>query len=283
MIQLIFQGTFLLSLVVAIIYMLKVRRAGNQNPAMTDGLTIGERILAIFTIFFGGVIVVGAIFYYGWEKRFPLKARSIRHMVWVFLAIDLLILLGGWYWYTNFVLPIQQQIAIDRAQVMLDERKLEQKQELQEQEASLASGSSEIYQGDGFSIKVPSGWREDALYAQSGWASFGEAKVWSTNDGDQSLNVVWNTDTLNKLTTIEDINKNDALSFPADYVISYPTVLGAKQAILIYPTKVLSDGYTIQLFAHGGGKIYYVNATLEGGTSEQAENFRKLVLSFALQ
>src|SRR3989344_4780651 len=106
MIRLIFWAAFLISIIAALVYMLKVRRAGAQDPAMVDELTIGERILAILTVFFGGVIIVGSIFYYGWKKRFPLKAKSVLHIEWIFLVVYGLGAIGLWYWYTNAILPV---------------------------------------------------------------------------------------------------------------------------------------------------------------------------------
>lgn len=49
--------------------MLRVRRAGASDPTLSDGLTFNERIFICIAILFGGIIVVGSIFYFGWKKQ----------------------------------------------------------------------------------------------------------------------------------------------------------------------------------------------------------------------
>ncbi|HTR18805.1 MAG TPA: hypothetical protein VMH91_02375 [Candidatus Paceibacterota bacterium] len=112
MAQVVFWALILISVIVAVFYMLRVRRAGAQNSMMPDGLTVGERLLVILTILFGGVIIVGSIYYYGWKKRFPLKARQVLHTEWAFIALILIVFFGGGYlYYVYVVVPNAQRNA----------------------------------------------------------------------------------------------------------------------------------------------------------------------------
>jgi disulfide bond formation protein DsbB len=121
--------------------MLKVRHAGAQNPTIADGLTAGERILTIFTILFGGVIIPGTIYYYGWKRRFPRKARSVLWTEGILLVLFFVGLFGGVYAYRQYVLvpQAQAQAQIIMAQI---EQQQEQVQQSQQQKVSTAPPAS---------------------------------------------------------------------------------------------------------------------------------------------
>lgn len=121
MLSLIFLVLFLLSNIFAIFYMLKVRHIGAQNPSVADGLTVGERILVFVTMFFGGIIIAGSIFYYGWKKQFPKKVRSVLHIEWGYLVVFFIAYGVLWYWDVNYYQPRQQQAAQEQAQIMLNQ------------------------------------------------------------------------------------------------------------------------------------------------------------------
>ena len=138
MTQIISWALFLLSIIIAAFYMLKVRRAGAQDPMMADGLTVGERVLIILTILFGGVIIGGSIYYYGWKKRFPVKARQTLHIEWVFIALFFIVFLGGGYLYYNYVVvPNAQQ----QGQALYEQ--VLQQQQLQQGQSGLNSNPSQ--------------------------------------------------------------------------------------------------------------------------------------------
>lgn len=284
MIGYIWQAVALVNLIVVIAFMLKIRRAGEQDPMIADGLTSGERVLTIVTIFLGFVIIPASIYYYGWKKRFPLKARSVLHMEWIGIAIGILSVIAFATWYTDVILPIHRELAKEKVQITRDQLKQQQALQLQQQQFNLTSGTSEKYQGDGFTIQVPGAWGEDT-YSENGWANngFGQAKVWQTNDTYQELHIVWSDDMANaKLNIIEGMEKNDAVNFPDQTIMNYPTIPGATRASMAYPTKVQSDDYTIKLYAHGNGKVYLVEGSLRYGTDAQASALKQIILSLEL-
>lgn len=165
----------------------------------------------------------------------------------------------------------------------------QEQQKLQQQQSSLAANSSQLYQGDDFSINVPTGWSENS-YAENQWQSnFGQSKVWETagatvvgtNPADQELDVVWNTDTASG-----PINKNESVEVSSDkgspdqYTITHPTVFGADAATMIVPTQLYSDGYQIMLFVHAKGKIYFIEGNIQQGTQAQADGLQQIIASF---
>lgn len=86
---------FLASIAITVWYMLKVRRGSGL-----DGLTGSEYLLVIITMLFGGIVVSGSIFYYGWKKVLPRKARAVLWLEGGLLAIMVLayVLFAFWTW-----------------------------------------------------------------------------------------------------------------------------------------------------------------------------------------
>ena len=273
MTQLIFQGAFLISVIVAVVYMLKIRRAGTQDPAMVDGLTIGERILAIITVFFGGVIIVGSIFYYGWKKRFPQKARSVLHIEWVFLAVVLLAALVFGYWqYT-------QTANVSTTLQKLDEQ-ADQVQKAQD--SSLESGTSQRYQGAGYAINIPSAWVENKPLDGSGSDYF--VKNWIVPDATQRVSVSW-TNSSNPNSTLwysEAVILDDAASSPDKFTLTHPLISGASgQTNMVVGQS--GDYVQIDLFVHGVGRnLYKITGSLTRATPAQTNALTQIILSFEM-
>jgi|GEM_PF-6480649 hypothetical protein len=275
---------FLISILIAVVHMYEVRRLGMQDPTAEDRLTALDRTIVIATIFLGGLIFPGLIYYYGWKDQFPAKAASVRKVSWWLLGLYILCIVAFWALtaYLSYHTGLQDFANLTE----------QQQQEVQTQNASLASGSFDLYQGDGFSIDVPSGWSE-ATSSEDQWASFGQSKVWETlyyalgssgtNQNYQELDVVWNTDiSSGQLDQSEATEINSDVNFPNTYSITHPTIAGASQTTMITPSMIGSDDYTIKLYVHGRGNIYFIEGSLTNGTPAEANGLKSVLQSFML-
>ncbi len=275
MIQLIFWAAFLVSIIVAVMYMLKVRRAGEQDPMMTDGLTVGERILAIITIFFGGVIIGGSIFYYGWKRRFPLKAKSVLYIEWIFIAL-VFIIFG--------VVAYGQYVRLNSIKESID---IQQQYQEQKQESTLTSSPLETYTGTGYSIGIPTGWAEESSLDSNGSDYF--VKNWGITTGNslQRITVSWTRST-NPDASVRyaEANALDSVATrPETFTLSHPSVIGAKEQTNMVEsrTNTPTDFYNVDFFVHGSGNNrYQINGTLLHPTSAQIDALKKAILSFQL-
>lgn len=105
MMPLIFQGAFVIGIIIAIVHVLKIRNNG-ADPMMIDALTGGERFLAIISGLLGGIIVVGLIYYFGLKKRFPTKAWQVLKMFLWMIGIAILVFIAAFA-----IIEYQQQQA----------------------------------------------------------------------------------------------------------------------------------------------------------------------------
>ena len=274
MITIILWVAFLVANAAALFYMLKVRRAGAQDPILADGLTGGERILAILVMFFGGIIIAGSILYYGWKKRFPLKARSVLHIEWVLIILFAVVIATGAYWqYSQYNKNVSDFVT------QLDEQ---QKQTEQTQESALTSSPPQRYQGIGYSINIPSGWVENKPLDSSGNDYF--IKNWTVPTASQQLSVSWTNSRRPDSTPwyTEAVTLEDAASSPDKFTLTHPSIAGASKTNMIVGQ--VGDYVEVALFAHGAGRnLYYIKGTLLRATPAQVEALKQILLSFALR
>jgi hypothetical protein len=86
-----FQLISLLLTVVAIYLMISTKK--NYKEVSQEPLTVNEKII-IWIICFFTPIWGGAIFYYGWRKLLPIKAKKANNIsLWVFL-IEIILFIG---------------------------------------------------------------------------------------------------------------------------------------------------------------------------------------------
>ena len=94
MMPLIFQGAFVVGIIIAIVHVLKIRNDG-ADPTRIDALTRGERFLAIINGLLGGIIPVGLIYYFGLKKRFPTKASQVLKIFFWMIGIAVLVFIAA--------------------------------------------------------------------------------------------------------------------------------------------------------------------------------------------
>ena len=77
-------GIFLAVLVISIVYMVRERRLSREH-VIQNPLTNGQKIL-IWILCIFNPIIAGAVFYYGWRKQLPIKAKQANQIsLWAFL------------------------------------------------------------------------------------------------------------------------------------------------------------------------------------------------------
>jgi hypothetical protein len=86
---------FYIFIVVAIIFEIITKRKLEENQISEEPLTVGEKVLTWICCIISPIIA-GAIFYYGWRKRLPTKAKAANRISWIAFLIDL-IFFGSWY------------------------------------------------------------------------------------------------------------------------------------------------------------------------------------------
>src|SRR5665811_1604754 len=88
--------------VVVIAWRLMIRERSKifKGQVSNESLTTREKY-AVSLLSFISPILCQAIFYYGWKKRLPLKARSANKIGWIALALLVATNLFLWYFF-NF-------------------------------------------------------------------------------------------------------------------------------------------------------------------------------------
>ncbi len=77
--------TPVLVFITTIIYMIHKRRPVAKGEALDAPLTRGE-VIAVTVFCLLDPILTGAIFYYGWKKRLPVKSRQANRIsIWAFV------------------------------------------------------------------------------------------------------------------------------------------------------------------------------------------------------
>jgi hypothetical protein len=88
----------LLVLIIAIWYMVHIRNQAKAGQA-TDDLHGGEKVY-VWVSSILNPIFSGAVFYYGWKKLLPTKAKKANHIsLWAFLIELILGILYGIFLY----------------------------------------------------------------------------------------------------------------------------------------------------------------------------------------
>jgi hypothetical protein len=77
---------FLVATLYAVYFYDKVRK----SPSTNDGLTQNEKISVILSEIFSPVLA-GAIYYYGWRKKFPKKASQANKYSWIIFGLLILL------------------------------------------------------------------------------------------------------------------------------------------------------------------------------------------------
>ena len=281
----------LISVAVASFYMVKVRKTNSSQDAAIDGLTGAEFVLVLLTMIFGGVVVVGLIYYHGWKNRFPRKARQILELEGALIVLFVV----GVILAMALVTRIAVQSGEKKGQQSFETALSTQQSDVTKQLQSLATGSTTPQTGPGFSIDVPTGWGEspedEAQWAQN----FGQSKVWKTDTAlatvlsgegtaHQELDVVWNQDvSTGSLAKSESLDVGDASNWPDQYTVSHPSFAGASKATLIVPTSINADSYTMKMYVHGKGTIFFIEGTFDHGTDAEVLGMKKVFTSLHLQ
>ena len=65
--------------IITIVYMIKEKRRVPEGQTVQDPLT-GKQKALIWILCLLNPLVAGIIFYYGWEKRLPVKARQANQI-----------------------------------------------------------------------------------------------------------------------------------------------------------------------------------------------------------
>lgn len=93
------QIIFLVVLIVSLVVMMKAKKTVPDGSSATVPLTGNEKIL-IWILSLINPIITGLVFYYGWKKKLPTKAKQANNItLWAFLILILLVIglafLGG--------------------------------------------------------------------------------------------------------------------------------------------------------------------------------------------
>lgn len=87
----IFNYTAPLLSLAAIVYMTKERRRVSKGQVVQDSLVLKEKII-IWILCLVDPVIAGAIFYYGWKKRLPVKAKQANRISWLVFSIAVIII-----------------------------------------------------------------------------------------------------------------------------------------------------------------------------------------------
>lgn len=82
-----------IAFIIAIVLMVKEREKIPPGQVSQDVLTLKQKITIWFICFFNP-FVAGAIFYYGWKGKFPVKAKSANRLSWLALVVLLVFWIG---------------------------------------------------------------------------------------------------------------------------------------------------------------------------------------------
>lgn len=256
---------FLGSIVVSIAFVIYQRRAYDRLVAAggmpTDRLSMGERIVVILTIFFAGVVIPGATYYYGLRSRYPSKARSVRHIVWADLAVFAAILSAFFYF--------RESIAESAGRQALGIYE----QELNGTQAVLATSPESRREKKGYAITLPAALGEYDEVSREGETS----NSWGSNEANVFIVVT------SKEGSDADLMREDGGFLIEDF--SRPSIRGAKQAVFY---KEVSDllglsMHTLYLEVDGAdGMRYEAYATAAVGAENAAfaDELKRWLLSF---
>ncbi len=76
-------GTIIL--IITLVYMMKERQRVPEGQTVQDLLTVKEKI-SMWILCLLNPLIAGAVFYYGWKKRLPVKAKQANGIsLWAFL------------------------------------------------------------------------------------------------------------------------------------------------------------------------------------------------------
>ena len=80
------------ALIGTIVLMIKSKSKVPDGQSSQDSLNTMEKVF-IWIFGFINPVLSGAIFYYGWRKKLPIKAKQANKISWIAVAIE--IILGG--------------------------------------------------------------------------------------------------------------------------------------------------------------------------------------------
>jgi|SRR3989344_1540306 len=269
MINEIFWAIGILSVVVSIFFMLKVRRAGAADLAMADGLTGGEWAIVLITMLLGSFLLPGLIYYFGWKKRFPRKARPIGIIVLVFVGIVLLfVAVSGYGIYKLFI----GSKGLNDVQIPVV-APIVQTQETQtatnnDKPVSVAA-SATVNTKDGYQIMLPDSWsKTNEMFNQSGTTA---DITWYAGPGQAGNSISYSSVTIfagsanseQFNASLDQAHGSDASK--SGYTEQTITIPGARKATLVTYTDSGSD--LVSLYVYGQSRNYRVAGETNAGDS----------------
>lgn len=82
--------------VISIVYMIKEKRRIPEGQIVHDPLTGKQKVL-IWVLCLLNPVMAGAVFYYGWKKRLPVKGKQANQIsLWAFLIEIVLVIVFRW-------------------------------------------------------------------------------------------------------------------------------------------------------------------------------------------
>jgi hypothetical protein len=285
--------------------MLRIRHAGTLDPMMTDSLRFGEGVLVFITMLFGGVVIVGSIYYYGWKSRFPRKSKSILYMEWILIA--LIIISGAYFGYTTYLKQqqdLQQVMQGSTGQQLLPQNPSQSNPQVsaQVQQAETELGAQMGIQSPGtstsahsysnlkenYNIRIPVGYFENKTDEESSQTY--SVLSWVTYLATSTLKVQSDDRTgLNSVTGYDETSVLQNASTDATASVSHPAISGAVgQTNFVESSSSATAGNetvtSFYLFVHGNGtNIYEVDGFADGVTSEEVAALKQAILSFSLR
>ncbi len=80
-------------LITSIIWMIKGRNSVPEGQIVSDSLTTKQKFFMVILCFLNPIIA-GAIFYYGWKNKLPIKAKQANNISLLVFAIPIIIFIG---------------------------------------------------------------------------------------------------------------------------------------------------------------------------------------------
>lgn len=78
--------------IITIVYMIKEKRRVPEGQISQDPLT-GKQKALIWVLCLLNPIVAGAVFYYGWKKRLPIKAKQSNQISLLVFVIEIILVI----------------------------------------------------------------------------------------------------------------------------------------------------------------------------------------------
>lgn len=95
--------TFAITILV-VIFAVKTESRVSENQISQESLTRNEKI-SVWLFSFLDPLVAGAVFYYWWRKKLPMKAKQANKISWLAILI-LIVLYWGLVYFFGYWLPI---------------------------------------------------------------------------------------------------------------------------------------------------------------------------------